>query len=83
MQSLRDPLFRPDKRPIVVANADCRIGIPTFLAFIAVIAAVIAAVLAVVIGVGMALRQMIPAPATKARPAPAPVVWIETQEARR
>ncbi len=79
MQSLRDPVFRPDQSSIDAADADRRLFIPTFLTIIAVIAAV----LAVVVGVGTALRQMIPAPATKARPAPAPVVWIETQEARR
>lgn len=79
MQSLRDPLFRPDPPAIDARDTDLRLFIPTFLTIIAVIAAV----LAVVIGVGTALRQMIPAPATKARPAPAPVVWIETQEARR
>lgn len=79
MQSLRDPLFRPEPTAIDARDADRRLFFPTLL----MILAVIAAVLAVVIGVGTALRQMIPAPATKARPAPAPVVWIETQEARR
>lgn len=81
MQSLRDPLFRPEPTAIDARDTDRRLFFPTLL----MILAVIAAVLAVVIGVGTALRQMIPAPApaTKARPAPSPVVWIETQEARR
>lgn len=72
MQSLRDR-----RRDAVTTPAE-------WVAIAIMIIGALAMLGGVVIAGGQALRQWVPVHgAPKQRPAPAPVLWIETQEARR